>query len=89
MLRPNLRIIGIEESEDSQFKGPVTSSTKSQKKSSIPREGDVHKHARNLQNTKQIGPEKKFLMTHNNQNTKYTKQRNNIKNYKGKQSSNM
>jgi hypothetical protein len=28
MRRPNLRIIGIEESEDSQLKGPVISSTK-------------------------------------------------------------
>jgi hypothetical protein len=27
--RPNLRIIGIEESKDSQFKGPEKSSTKS------------------------------------------------------------
>jgi hypothetical protein len=26
--RPNLRIIGIEENEDSQLKGPVISSTK-------------------------------------------------------------
>ena len=29
MKRPNLRIIGIEEGEDSQFKEPETSSTKS------------------------------------------------------------
>jgi hypothetical protein len=29
MKRANLRMIGIEESEDSQFKGPKTSSTKS------------------------------------------------------------
>ena len=29
MKRPNLRIIGIEEDEDSQFKGPETSWTKS------------------------------------------------------------
>jgi hypothetical protein len=28
MRRPNLRIIGIEEREDSQLKGPVISSTK-------------------------------------------------------------
>ena len=35
MKRPNLRIIGIEESEDSQLKGPVTSSTKLQKKTSL------------------------------------------------------
>jgi hypothetical protein len=28
MRRPNLRIIGIEESDDSQFKGPVYTSNK-------------------------------------------------------------
>jgi hypothetical protein len=35
MRRPNLRIIGIEEKEDSQLKGPVISSTKLWKKTSL------------------------------------------------------
>jgi hypothetical protein len=36
-------------------------------------------HARSLQNSKEIGPEKKFLLSHNNQNTKCTEQRNILK----------
>ena len=36
-------------------------------------------HARSQQNFKEIGPEKKFLLSHNNQNTKCTEQRNILK----------
>jgi hypothetical protein len=35
MKRPNLRIIGIQEDQDFQFKGPKKSSTKSYKKTSL------------------------------------------------------
>jgi hypothetical protein len=35
-----------------------------------------------------MGPEKKILLFHNKQNAKYTEQRMNIKNYKGKGPSN-
>jgi methyl-accepting chemotaxis protein len=35
MRRPDLRIIGVEESEDSQLQGPVISSTKLLKKTSL------------------------------------------------------
>ena len=31
-------------------------------------------HKKGLQNSKQFGPEKKFLLSHNNQNTKCIKQ---------------
>jgi hypothetical protein len=36
-----------------------------------------------------FGPEKKFLLSHNNQTTKLTKQRKNIKSSKRKKSSNI
>ena len=48
------------------------------------KEKDTHTCTRSLQNTNQIGPEKKFLPSHNNQNTKCTEQRKNIKSCKGK-----
>ena len=44
-----------------------------------PKERDAHEHTRSLQNAKETGPEKKFLPSHNNQNTDCTKQRKNIK----------
>jgi hypothetical protein len=49
-----------------------------------PKESDAHEHTRSLQNSKYFGPEKKFLLSHNNQNNKCTKQRKTIKSSKGK-----
>jgi hypothetical protein len=76
MKRPNLRIIGIEEKEDFQLKGPVNIFTKIiEENFPQPKERDVHKHTRSLQNSKYTGPEKKFFSSHKNQNIKCTKQR--------------
>jgi hypothetical protein len=56
MKRPNLRIIGIEEGEDSHVKGPENVFNKI-----FPNlEKDGYKLTRNLQNTKQIRLEKKI-----------------------------
>jgi hypothetical protein len=54
MKRPNLRMIGKEESKDSQFRHQKTSSTKSyhRRKLSKSKERDGHKCTRSLQNTK-------------------------------------
>jgi hypothetical protein len=58
-------------------------------KTPLTKEKDAPKHTRSQQNTKQIGSEKIVLLLHNNQNTKCTEQRKNVKNSKGKRSSNM
>jgi hypothetical protein len=81
MRRPNLRIIGIEESEDSQHKGPVLEENFPNLKKEMPM---------NIQEaySNQTGPEKKFP-SHNNQNTKCTNQRKNTKSSEGKRSSNI
>ena len=50
----------------------------------LTKERDAYKGTRNLQNIKQIGPKKKILPPHNNQNSKYTEQRKNFKISKGK-----
>ena len=80
MKRPNLIIIGIE-GEDFQFKGLKNIFNKiienfSKLKKAIPI---------NIEETygkPQIEPKKKIPLSHNNQNTKYTEQRNNIKSCK-------
>jgi hypothetical protein len=77
MRRPNLRMIGIEESEDSQLKGPVNIFNK------IMEENFPNLKKEMLMNIKEayrspnilIGPEKKSLSSHNNESTKCTKQR--------------
>jgi hypothetical protein len=90
MRRQNLKIIGIDENEDFQLKGPINIFNKIiEKKLLYDKERDAHEHIRNLQNSKYIVPEKKFLLSHNSQNTKCTKQRQYIKSSKGKMSSNI
>ena len=70
MRSPNLMIIGIEESEDSQLKGPVNIFHKiieenvPNLKKEIPM--NIQEAYRSLNRLKQ----KKFLLSHNNQNTK-------------------
>ena len=54
MRRQNLRIIDIEENEDSQLKGSVNIFNKTIEEN-FPKERDAHKHTRSLQNTKQMG----------------------------------
>ena len=47
MRRPNLRIIGVEESEDSQLKGLVNVFNKIIEEN-FPKERDAYKHTRSL-----------------------------------------
>jgi len=62
MKRPNLKKVGIEKCSDFQLKGLQNVFNKTIE------ERDGHKCTRSLQNTKQKGPEKKILLSHNNQN---------------------
>jgi hypothetical protein len=69
MRRLNLRIIGIEESEDSQLKGPVNIFNKiieenfpNPKKEMPMKIQEAYRSPNSL-----FGPEKKFLPSHNNQ----------------------
>jgi hypothetical protein len=52
MRRRDLRIIGIEEREDSQLKGPVNIFNKIIKENFPNLKKDVHEHTRCLQNSK-------------------------------------
>ena len=52
MRRPNLRIIGIEESEDSQHKGPVNIFNNIIEENFHNLKKDTHEHTRSLQNSK-------------------------------------
>ena len=70
MKRSNLRIIGIEESEDSQFKGPenifnkITEENFPNIKKEMPINiQEAHRTPNRL--------EKKIFLSHNNENTKY------------------
>jgi hypothetical protein len=51
MRRPNLRVIGIEESKDSQIKWPVNIFNKILEENLLnQKKKDAHKHTRSLQN---------------------------------------
>ena len=66
--------IGVDENEDFQLKGPVNIFNKIIEENFLNlKERDAHENTRSLENSKQTGPEKKFLPTHNNQNNKCTK----------------
>ena len=69
MKRPHLRIIGIEEGEEIQIKGPKNVFNKTIEQFSQPKGGDANKGRKSIPNIKQIGPEKKVPLPHNNQNT--------------------
>lgn len=79
MKRPHLRIIGIEEGEEIQIKGPKNVFNKTIEQFSQPKGGDANKGRKSIPNIKQIGPEKKVPLPLSNQNTIYTEQRKNIK----------
>lgn len=49
----------------------------------------VYQGTRIIHNTKKTGPEVKLYMPHNNQDTRHTEQRNNIKITKGKMANNI
>jgi hypothetical protein len=52
MRRPNLRIIGIDEKEDFQLKGPVNIFNKIIEENFPNLKKDAHKHTTSLQNSK-------------------------------------
>jgi hypothetical protein len=90
MRRPNLRIKGIEVNEDSQLKGLVNIFNKlieeifPNLKKEMPM--NIQEAYRTPNRLDQKG---KFFLSHNNHNTKCTKQRKNIKSSKGKRSNNI
>ena len=73
MRRPNPRFRSIDENENFQLKGPINIFNKIIEENFPNLKKDAHEHTRSLQNSKYTGPEKKFLLTHNNQNNKCTK----------------
>jgi hypothetical protein len=85
MKRPNLKIIEIEEIEDSQLKRPENVFNKIIEENfpNLKKEMDIE-----VQETYKT-PNKWVFLSHNYQNTKYTKQRKNIKSCKGKRPSNI
>jgi hypothetical protein len=89
MRRSNLRVIGIEESEDSQLKGPVNTVNKIIEENLPNLKKEMHIHMQEAYRIPKIGPENKFLLSHNIKDTKCTKQRKNIKSSKEKMSSNI
>jgi hypothetical protein len=90
MRRPDLRIITIKESEDSQLKGPVSIFKKIIEENFPNLKKEMPMNIQEAYRTPiRFGTEKKFLPSHNNQNTKCTKQRKNIKSSNEKWSSNM
>ena len=81
MKRPNLRIIRIEENEDSQLKGPeivfnkiIEENFSNLKKVMAIKVQEVYRTPNQL-----MGPEKKIFLSHNNKDTKFTEKRKNIK----------
>jgi hypothetical protein len=88
MGRPNLRIIVIEEKEDSQLKGPVNifNGIIEENFPSLKKEMSM-----NIQQAYRTPNrlDQKFLLSHNNQNTKCTKQSKNTKSSKRKRSGNI
>jgi hypothetical protein len=94
MRRPNLRITGIEKREGFQLKGPANIFNKileenfpnlkkelpmnSQEAYRTPNSLDQKKKIK-IKKIKKRKEKKKFFPSHNNQNTKCTKQRENIK----------
>jgi hypothetical protein len=87
---PTLRIIGIEENEDSKLKGSenIFNRIIEENLTNLKKEMGI-----NLQETyrtpNRLDPENKILLSHNNQNTKSTEQRKNIKSCKGKRPKNI
>ena len=90
MRRPHLRIIGIEQSEDPQFKGPVNIFNKTIEENLLNQKKEMTMDIQEAYRTpSRLDQKKKFHLSYNNQNTKCIKQRKNIKSSKGKWSSNI
>ena len=88
MTRSILRIKSTDEKEVFQLKGPVNIINKIVEENFPNLKKEMSLNIQEAYRTpNSFGPEKKFLLSHNNQNTKCTKQRQNIKSNKGKRSS--
>jgi hypothetical protein len=88
MRRPNLRIKGIEDSKHSQFKGPVNIFKKIVEENFPNLKKEMPMNIQEAYRTpNRLKKKKKYFLSHNNQNTKFTKQRKNIQSSKRKRSS--
>jgi phosphoribosyl-dephospho-CoA transferase len=73
MRRPNLQIIGVDEREDFQLKGPANIFNKIIEENFPNLKKEMTINIQETYRTPNSGPEKKFLQTHKNQNKKCTK----------------
>jgi hypothetical protein len=89
MRRPNLRIIGIEKKKEFQLKGTVNIFNKVIEENFPSLKKEMPMNIQGAYRTPNSLEKKKFLLSHNNQNTKCTKQRKNIKSSKGKRTGNI
>ena len=75
MRRSNLRIVGIEDNEDFQLKGPLNIFNKIIEGNIPNLKKEVPMNTQEAYKIPNRSFQKKFLPSHNNQNTKCTKQR--------------
>lgn len=87
--RSNLQIIGIEEGEETSSKAWKTFLKNHRRKFPHSKRGGAYQTIRSIKNFKKTEPKKVFSTIHNNQNTKCTQQRKNIKSHKGERPSNI
>jgi hypothetical protein len=88
--RPNLRIIIIEESEDSQLKGPENGFNKIIEENLPNLKKEMAINVQEAYRTpNRLDQKRKILLSHNNQNIKCTVQRKTMKSCKGKGPSHM
>jgi chromosome segregation ATPase len=73
MRRPTLRIIGVDENEDFQHKGPANIFNKIIEENFPNLKNDMPKSIQEAYRTPNRLDQKKFLLTHTNQNNKCTK----------------
>jgi hypothetical protein len=74
MRRPNIRIIGVDENEDFQLKEPENIFNKIIEENFPKLKKEMPINIQEAYRTpKKAGPERRVLLTHNNQNNKYTK----------------
>ena len=89
MRRPNLWIIGVDENEDFQLKGPADIFNKIIEENFPNLKKEMSMNIQEAYRTPNRLNQKRNSPSHNKQNTKYTRQRENIKSTKGKRSSNI
>ena len=90
MRRPNLRIIGIDKSEDLQLKGPVNifNNIIEENFPNLEKEMPINLHEA-FRTPNRLDQNRNFSWYIIIKNTKFTKQRKNIKSSKGKGASNL